>query len=118
MMTWYSLIQKPDILECEVKWALGIMAVNKAGRNDGIPAELFEILTDEAIKVLHSICQQVWKAQQWPQVTEMRKMSIFIPIPQKDITKEYSNHQTIALIFHSSKVMLKILHTRLQHYIK
>ena len=104
---------EPDILECEVKWALGSTAVNKASGCDGIPVELFKTLKDDAIKVLHSICQQIWKTQQWPQDW---KRSILIPIPNKASTKERSNHQTIALITHASKVMLKILHARLQHY--
>ena len=102
-----------DILECEVKWNLGSTAVNKVCGGDGIPAVLFKILNDDAIKVLHSICQQIWKSQQWPQDW---KMSILIPIPKKGGTKECSNHQTTALMFHSSKVMLKILQARLQHY--
>ena len=104
---------EPDILECEVKWTLGSTAVNKASEGDGISAELFQILKDDAIKVLHSVCQQIWKAQQWPQDWER---SILIPIPKKGSTKEWSNHQTIAFIFHASKVMLKILQVRLQHY--
>ena len=104
----------PDILEYEIKWALGSTAANKARGGDGIPAELFKILKDDAIKVLHSIYQQIWKTQQWAQNW---KMSILIPIPNKGSTKERSNHQTIALISHASEVMLKILHTRLQHYV-
>ena len=87
--------------------------MNKASRGDGMPAGLFKILKDDAIKVLHSVCQQIWKAQQWPQDWER---SILIPIPKKGSTKEWSNHQTIAFIFHASKVMLKILQVRLQHY--
>ena len=102
---------KPDILECEVKWALGSIATNKAGRGDGIPVELFQILKDDAVKVLHSICQQIWKTQQWPQDW---KRSIFIPIPKKGNGKECSNYHTIALISHASKVKLKIFHARLQ----
>ena len=106
---------EPDILEGEVKWALGSTAANKASGGDGIPAELFKILEVDAIKVLHSICQQIWKTQKWPQDW---KMSILIPIPKKGNTKECSKHWTIVLIFHSSKVMLKILQARLQHYVK
>ena len=102
---------EPDVLECEVKWALGSITANKANRGDGIPAELFQILKDDAVKVLHSICQQIWKTQQWPQDW---KMSVFIPIPKKGNAKECSNYCTIALISHASKVTLKILQTRLQ----
>ena len=97
---------EPDILECEVKWDLGSITVNKASGGDGIPAELFQILKDDAVKVLHSICQQIWKPQQWPQDW---KMSVFIPVPKKGNAKEYSNYHTIALISQASKVMLKIL---------
>ena len=103
---------EPDILECEVKWALGRITMNKASGGDGIPVELFQILKDDAVKGLHSICQQIWKTQQWPQDW---KKSVFTPIPEKGNAKECSNH-TIALISHASKVMLKILHTRLQQY--
>ena len=106
---------QPDILECEVKWALESIATNKASGGDGIPVELFQILRDEAVKVLHSICQHVWKTQQWPQDW---KMSVFIPIPKKGNGKECSNYCTIALISHVSKVMLKILQARLQQYLK
>ena len=95
-----------DILECEVKWALGSLSMNNAGGSDGIPVELLQILKDDAVKVLHSICQQIWKTQQWPQDW---KMSVFIPIPKKGNAKEYSNYCTIALISHTSKVMPKIL---------
>ena len=102
---------EPDILECEVKWALKSITTNKASGGDGIPIELFQILKDDAVKVLHSICQQMWKTQQWPQD---RKRSIFIPIPKKINDKEYSNYCTIALISYASKVMLKILQARLQ----
>ena len=98
-----------DILECEVKWALERITTNKA--SDGIPVELFQILEDNAVKVLHSICQQIWKTQQWPQDW---KRSVCIPIPKKGNAKEWSNYHTIALISHASKVMLKILHARLQ----
>ena len=100
-----------DVLECEVKWVLGSITANKASGGDGIPIELFQILKDDAVKVLHSICQQIWKTQQCPQD---RKMSIFIPIPKKDNAKESSNYYTIALISHTSKIMLKILPARIQ----
>ena len=100
---------EPDILEREVKWALESITMNKASRGDGIPAELFSILKDDAVKVLHSTCQQIWKAQQWPQDWER---SIFIPIPKKGNAKECSNYCTIALISHASKVMLKIFQAR------
>ena len=102
-----------DILECEVKWALGSITVNKVSGGDGILAELFQILKDNAVKVLHSISQQIWKTQQWPQDG---KRSFFIPIPKKGNAKECSNYCTIALILQSSKVMLKILQARLQQY--
>ena len=105
---------EPDILECEVKWALGSITINRAGGDDGIPAELFQILKDDAVKVLHPICQQIWKSQQWPQDW---KRSVFIPIPKKDNTKECSNYCTIALISHTSIVMLKFLQARLQVYV-
>ena len=105
---------EPDILECEVKWALGSITINKASGGDGIPVELFQILKDDSVKVLHSICQQIWKTQQWPQDW---KRSVFIPTPQKGNAKECSNYCTIALISHSSKVMLKILQARLQQYV-
>ena len=98
----------------EVTWALRGTAVNKAIEGNEIPAELFKSLKEDAVKVLHSLCQQIWKTQQWPQDW---KRSILIPIPKKGSTKERANHQTIALIFHASKVMLKILHARLQHYV-
>ena len=104
---------EPDILECEVKWALESITTNKASGGDGIPVELFQILKDDAVKVLHSICQQVWKTQQWPQDW---KRSVFFPIPKKGNAKECSNYHTIALISHSSKVMLKIFQARLQQY--
>ena len=104
---------EPDILECEVKWALESITINKASGGDGIPIELFHILKDDAVKVLHSICQQIWKTQQWPQEW---KRSLFIPIPNKGSAKECSNYHTIALISHASKVMLKILQARLQQY--
>ena len=102
---------EPDILECEVKWALDSITTNQAGGGDGISVELFQILEDDAVKVLHSICQQIWKAQQWLQDW---KRSVFIPIPKKGNAKECSNYCTIALISHISKVMLKILQARLQ----
>ena len=105
---------EPDILECEVKWALGSITMNKASGGDGIPADLFQILKDDAVKVLHSICQTIWKTQQWPQDW---KRSVFIPIPKKGNTKECANYCTIDLISHSSKVMLKILQARLQQYV-
>ena len=101
---------EPDILRCEVKWALGSITVNKASGRNGIPAELFQILKDDAVKVLHSICQQIWKTQQWPQDW---KRSVFIPIPKKGNAKNCSNYCTIALISHASKVLLKILQARL-----
>ena len=104
---------EPDILECEVKWALRSIIMNKASGGDRIPVELFQILKDDAVKALHSICQQIWKTQQWPQD---RKRSVFIPIPKKGNDKERSNYHTIALISHASKVMLKILQARLQQY--
>ena len=105
---------EPDILECEVKWALGSITTNKANGSDGIPVELFQILKDDAVKVLPSICQQIWKTQQWPQAW---KRSVFIPIPKKGNAKECSNYHTIALISHASNVMLKILQARLQQYV-
>jgi len=101
-----------DILECEVKWVLGSITKNKARGGDGILAELFQILKDDSVKVLHSICQQIWKTQQWPQDW---KSLVCIPIPKKGNAKECSNHHTIALISHASKVLLKILQARLQH---
>ena len=104
---------KPDILECEVKWALGSITMNKASGGDGIPVELFQILKDDAVKVLHSICHQIWKTQQWPQDW---KRSVVIPIPKKGNSK---NDQTTAYLHssHTSKVMLKILQARLQQYV-
>ena len=105
---------EPDILEREVKWALESITTNKASGGDGIPVELLQILKDDAVKVLHSICQQIWKTQQWPQDW---KMSVFIPIPKNSNAKECSNYCTIALISHASKVMLKILQARLQQYV-
>ena len=105
---------KPNFLECGVKWALGSTAAYKASEGDRIPAELFKILKDDAIKVLRSICQQIWKTQQWPQD---QKWSIFIPIPKKGNTKECSIHQAIALISHATNVMLKIIQASFQHYV-
>ena len=102
-----------DILECEVKWALESITRNKASGYGGIPVKLVQILKDDAVKVLHSICQQMWKTQQWPQDW---KKSVFISIPKKVNAKECSNYRTIALISHTSKVMLKILQARLQQY--
>ena len=104
---------EPDILECEVKWALGSITTSKARGGDGIPVELFQILKDDAVKVPHSIRQQIWKTQQWPQDW---KMSIFIPILKKSSAKEFSSYHTTALISHASKIMHKILQARLQQY--
>ena len=104
---------EPDILEGKVKWGLESITMNKASGGDGIPVDLIQILKDDAVKVLHSICQQTWKTQHWPQNW---KRSIFIPIPKKGNAKELSNCHTIALISHTSKVMLKILQVRLQQY--
>ena len=104
---------QPDILDCEVKWVLGTITSNKASEGDGIPVELLQILKDDAVKVLHSICQQIWKTQQW---THDWKRSVFIPVPKKGNAKECSNYRTIAFISHASKVMLKILQARLQQY--
>ena len=105
---------EPDILECEVKWALESIPMNKDSGGDGIPAELFQILKDDAVKVLHSICRQIWKTHQWSQDW---KRSVFIPIPKKGNAKECSNYHRIALISHASKIMLKILQARLQQYL-
>ena len=104
---------EPDILECEVKWALQSITTNKDSGGDGIPVELFQILKDDAVKVLHSICQHIWKTQQWPLDW---KRSALIPIPKKDNAKECSNYHTIALILHASKGMLKVLQARIQQY--
>ena len=104
---------EPDILECKVKWALGSITMNKASGGDGIPVELFQILKDDAVNMLYSIRQQIWKIQQWPQDW---KRSVFFPIPKKGNAKECSNYHTIALISHTSNVMLKILQARLQQY--
>ena len=105
---------EPDILECEVKWTLGSITINKASGGYGMPIELFQILKDDAVKVLHSICQQIWKTQQWPQDW---KRSVFTPIPKKGNAKECSKYCIIALIPHTSKIMLKILQARLQQYV-
>ena len=102
MIAHYHL--EPDILEYEVKWALGSITTNKASGGDGIPVELFQILKDDVVKVMYSICQQIWKTQQWPQYW---KRSVFIPVPKKGNAKECSNCCTVALISHASKVMLK-----------
>ena len=117
LMTQITTINylEPDILECEVKWALGSIPTNKASGGDGIPVELFQILKDDAVKVVHTICQQISKIQQLPQDW---KRSVFIPIPKKSNTKECSNNHTIAFISHASKEMLKILQARFQQYVK
>ena len=104
---------EPDILEYEVKWALGSITVNKASEDKGIPAVLFQTLKDDAVKVLHSICQQTWRTKQWPQDW---KRSVSIPAPRKDGARERSNYRTTALISHANKVTLKILQARLQSY--
>ena len=109
------LYLEPDILECKVKWALGSITTNKASGGDGIAVELLQILIDEAMKVLHSICQQIWKSQQWLQDW---RWSVFIPKPMKGNAKECSNYHTIALISHASKVILKILQARPQQNMK
>ena len=109
-----NIYLQSDILKCEVKWALGNIAMNKAIGGDGIPVELFQILKDDAVRVLHSICQKVWETQQRPQDW---KRSVFIPISKKGNAKECSNYHTIALISHASKVMFKILQARLQQYV-
>ena len=105
---------EPDILKCEIKWALGSITTNKASEGDAIPVEPYQILKDDAVKVMHSICQQIWKTQQW---TKDWKRLVFIPIPKKGNAKECSNYHTIALISHASKVMLQILQTRPQKYV-
>ena len=112
----YGLIThvEPDVLECEVRWVLESITTNKASGGDGIPVELFPILKDDAVKVLHSISQHIWKTQQWPQDW---KSSVSIPIPKKGNPKECSNYRTIVLISHASKIMLKILQARLQQYV-
>ena len=103
-----------DILECEAEWSLGSITINKAPGSDGISIVLFQILKDDAVNVLHSMCQQIWKTQQWPQDW---KRSVFIPIPRKGNAKECLNYYTFAFISHTSKVMLKILQARLQQYV-
>ena len=105
---------EPDILECEVKWASESITTNKVSGGDGIPVELFQILKDDAVKVLHSLCQQIWKTQQWPQDW---KRAVFILIPTKGNAKECSDYRTITLISYASKVMLKILQAKLQQYV-
>ena len=105
---------EPDILERKVEWALGNITTNKTSGSDGIPAELFQLLKDDAVKVLYSICQQIWETQQWPQDW---KRSVFIPISKKGNAKECTNYRTIALILHVSKVMLKILQASLQQHV-
>ena len=112
-MVWSTHLE-PDILECEVKWALGSITTNKASGGDGIPVELFQILKDDAVKVLYPVCQQIWRTQQWPQDW---KRSVFIPIPKKGNAKECLNYHTVALISHGSKVMLKILQAWPQQYV-
>ena len=109
MVTYLS----PNILECEVKGTIGSFTTNKASVGDGIPAEVFQILKDDAVKVLHSICQQIWKTQQWPQDW---KRSVFISVPKKGNAKECSNYHTVEFISHASKIMLKILQASLQQY--
>ena len=113
IMTVFTHLE-PDILECEVTWALGSITKNKASGGGGIPAELFQILRDDTVKVLPSVCQLIWKTQQWPQDW---KRSIFIPIPKKSNAKECSNYCAIVLISHDSKIMFKTLQARLQHYV-
>ena len=105
---------EPDILESEVKWALGSITTNKASGDDGIPVDPFQILKDDAVKMLHTLCQQIWKTQLWPQDW---KRSVFIPIPKKGNAKECSNYHTIALTSQASKLMFRILHVRLQQYV-
>ena len=105
---------EPDVLECEVKWALESITTDRANGDDGIPAELLQILKDDAVKVLHSICHQIWKTQQWPKDW---KRSVFIPTPKKGNAKEWSNYCTVAFISHTGKVILKILQLRLQQYV-
>ena len=113
IMTVFTHLE-PDILECEVTWALGSITKNKASGGGGIPAELFQILRDDTVKVLPSVCQLIWKTQQWPQDW---KRSIFIAIPKKSNAKECSNYCAIVLISHDSKIMFKTLQARLQHYV-
>ena len=113
-MVWSLTHLEPDILECEIKWALGSITMNKASGSDGIPVELFQIWKDDAVKLLHSICHKIWKTQQWPQDW---KRSVFIPIPKKGNANGCSNYCTFALISHASKLMLKVLQARLQQYL-
>ena len=117
-MTWIIMTVfthlEPDILECEVKWALGSITKNKASGGGGIPAELFQILRDDTVKVLPSVCQQIWKTQQWPQDW---KRSVFIPILKKGSAKECSNYHIVELISHACKVMFKFFHARPQQYV-
>ena len=112
MMSVFTHLEQ-DILECKIKWTLESITMNKASGDGEIPAELFQILKDDAVKVLHSICQQIWKTRYWPQDW---KRSVFFPISKKGNAKKCSNYHTIALISHTSKVMIKILQARLQHY--
>ena len=109
-MTTHTHLE-PDILECEVKWTLESITTNKASAGDGIPVELFQILKDDAVKVLYLLCQQIWKTQLWPQDW---KRSVFIPVPKEGNAKECLNYHTVALISHTSKIMLKIFQARLQ----
>ena len=118
-MSWITMMRvvthlQPDVLQCEVKWALGSITTNKAGGGDGLPIELVRILKVDAVKSLHSTCQQMWKMQQWPQDW---KRSVFILIPKKSNATECSNYHTVVLISHGSKVMLKILQARIQQYV-
>ena len=112
-VVWSGSVTQSQTFWCEVKWALGSTAVNKSSGYNGMPAELFKSLKEDDIKVLHSLCQQIWRTQQWPQAW---KRSILIPIPKKGNTKECANHRTIALISHANMVMFKIFHAKLQHY--
>ena len=114
MIVWSITHLEPDMLECKVKWALGSITINKASGGDGIPVEVFQILKDDAVKVLHSVCQKILKTLQWPQDW---KRLVFIPIPKKGSAKECSNYHTIMLISHASKVMLKILQAMFQQYV-
>ena len=113
-MVWSLTESQTDILECKVKWVLGSITANKASGGDEIPVELFQILKDNAVKVLHLICQQIWKTQQWPRDWNR---SVFIPVPKKGNAKEWANYCTIAVILQASKVMLKILQARLQQFV-
>ena len=112
-MMWITHLE-PEILKCDIKWALGSITANKASGGDGIPADLFQILKDDAVKVLHLVCQQTWKTQQQPQDW---KRSILVPIPKKRNAKGCSNYHTIILISHAGKVMPQILQARLQQYV-